>query len=121
MVLDSLQSVELLKSGKTMWCYRFVNLMGGEIWVESEGLGKGTTVTFIVKLGLPEKPSEQDRQSTPSPASVHSRTDFSNVKVLVTDDNGYVFCTMFSAFHFFRPHEWHLTCVPFVIGFAKWC
>ncbi|RAL42085.1 hypothetical protein DM860_011868 [Cuscuta australis] len=32
-------------------CKRFVQLMGGHIWVESEGAWKGTTVTFIVKLG----------------------------------------------------------------------
>lgn len=25
--------------------------MGGHIWIESEGLGKGTTVTFLVRLG----------------------------------------------------------------------
>lgn len=68
--------------------------MGGEISIESEGLGKGTTVRFGVKLGLPEKPSETDRQITPSPASVHLRTDFSGVKVLVTDDNGYVICNI---------------------------
>lgn len=60
--------------------------------MESEGVGKGTTVRFGVKLGLPEKPSETDRQIAPSPASVHLRTDFSGVKVLVTDDNGYVVC-----------------------------
>jgi len=28
--------------------------MDGHIWVESEGIGKGTLVTFVVKLGLPE-------------------------------------------------------------------
>ncbi|KAG9159906.1 hypothetical protein Leryth_005666 [Lithospermum erythrorhizon] len=33
-------------------CKRFVNLMGGHIWVESEGLGKGCTVTCIIKLGI---------------------------------------------------------------------
>ncbi|KAG5231715.1 hypothetical protein OIU76_005440 [Salix suchowensis] len=33
-------------------CKRFLNLMGGEIWIESEGLDKGTVATFIVKLGL---------------------------------------------------------------------
>ncbi|KAK9076558.1 hypothetical protein SSX86_004892 [Deinandra increscens subsp. villosa] len=32
-------------------CKRFVNLMGGHIWIESGGLGKGTTVAFLVKLG----------------------------------------------------------------------
>lgn len=33
-------------------CKRFVNLMGGHIWIESEGLDKGSTATFIVKLGI---------------------------------------------------------------------
>ncbi|KAD3338161.1 hypothetical protein E3N88_33682 [Mikania micrantha] len=32
-------------------CKRFVKMMGGHIWVESEGLGKGTTVSFLVRLG----------------------------------------------------------------------
>ncbi|CAM6002507.1 unnamed protein product [Sphagnum balticum] len=62
-------------------CKRFVNLMGGHIWVESAGLGKGTLVTFVVKLGLPEHPNELDRQMA-------MRTDFTGVRVLVTDDNG---------------------------------
>ncbi|KAK9726344.1 hypothetical protein RND81_05G207600 [Saponaria officinalis] len=31
-------------------CKRLVNIMEGNIWVESEGLDRGTTVTFIVKL-----------------------------------------------------------------------
>lgn len=62
--------------------------MDGQIWIESEGLGKGTTVIFTIKLGLPERESEQDRQIQPvAPSSL--RTDFSGVKVLVTDDNGY--------------------------------
>lgn len=32
--------------------------MGGEIWVESEGVGKGIIVIFIVKFGFFEKLSE---------------------------------------------------------------
>ncbi|URE31588.1 Ethylene receptor [Musa troglodytarum] len=32
-------------------CRRFVSLMEGQIWLESEGIGKGCTATFIVKLG----------------------------------------------------------------------
>ncbi|KAL9228220.1 hypothetical protein vseg_003825 [Gypsophila vaccaria] len=32
-------------------CKRFVNLMGGQIWIESEGLDQGSIATFIVKLG----------------------------------------------------------------------
>jgi len=38
---------------------RFVNKMGGHIWVESEGPGKGTTVTFVVRLALAEKKTEE--------------------------------------------------------------
>lgn len=30
---------------------RFVDMMGGHIWIESGGLGKGTTVAFLVKVG----------------------------------------------------------------------
>ncbi|XP_047975059.1 probable ethylene response sensor 1 [Salvia hispanica] len=36
-------------------CKRFVNLMGGHMWVESEGLGHGSTVTFVVRLGKYDK------------------------------------------------------------------
>ncbi|KAK4418101.1 ATP-dependent RNA helicase DEAH13 [Sesamum alatum] len=38
-------------------CKRFVNLMGGEIWIESDGQGKGSTVTFIVRLGTCNNPN----------------------------------------------------------------
>ncbi|CAK9251665.1 unnamed protein product, partial [Sphagnum jensenii] len=69
-------------------CKRFVNLMDGHIWVESEGFGKGTLVTFIVKLGLPEKINELDRHMTTAVQPSHQRTDFSGVRILVTDDNG---------------------------------
>ncbi|WOL12166.1 ethylene receptor [Canna indica] len=33
-------------------CRRFVSLMKGQIWVESEGVRKGCTATFVVKLGV---------------------------------------------------------------------
>ncbi|CAL9085401.1 unnamed protein product, partial [Musa textilis] len=33
-------------------CRRFVSLMEGQIWLESEGIGKRCTTTFIVKLGI---------------------------------------------------------------------
>ncbi|KAF6136914.1 hypothetical protein GIB67_025748 [Kingdonia uniflora] len=35
---------------------RFLSLMEGHIWIESEGLGKGCTATFLVKLGIAEHP-----------------------------------------------------------------
>ncbi|KAI0528868.1 hypothetical protein KFK09_001411 [Dendrobium nobile] len=37
-------------------CKRFVNLMKGRMWLESEGFGKGCTTIFIVKLGVSEDP-----------------------------------------------------------------
>ena len=75
---------------RLLWWNRFVNLMDGHIWIESEGLGKGSIVTFIVKLNVPEPPSQHSIQisATSQPSSSQSRTDFSGVRVLVTDDNG---------------------------------
>ncbi|KAF6159338.1 hypothetical protein GIB67_032109 [Kingdonia uniflora] len=35
---------------------RFLSLMEGHIWIESECLGKGCTATFLVKLGIAERP-----------------------------------------------------------------
>ncbi|KAK7269654.1 hypothetical protein RIF29_22388 [Crotalaria pallida] len=43
-------------------CKRFVNLMGGHIWIESEGLDKGSTATFIVKLGIYGNPDLSGHQ-----------------------------------------------------------
>ncbi|KAG0595493.1 hypothetical protein M758_UG171000 [Ceratodon purpureus] len=70
-------------------CKRFVNLMDGHIWIESEGVGKGSIVTFVVKLNVPEPPSYHSIQIAPSSQSSGSGCrDFSGVRVLVTDDNG---------------------------------
>ncbi|KAK1315635.1 Ethylene receptor [Acorus calamus] len=38
-------------------CKRFANLMGGHIWLDSEGPGKGCTAIFVVKLGNCEIPN----------------------------------------------------------------
>ncbi|MCL7031057.1 hypothetical protein MKW94_007577 [Papaver nudicaule] len=47
-------------------CKRFVNLMDGHIWIESEGIGKGSTATFIVKLGIHDEKSDlSGKQSLP--------------------------------------------------------
>ncbi|XP_020686883.1 probable ethylene response sensor 1 [Dendrobium catenatum] len=43
-------------------CKRFVNLMKGRIWLESEGIGKGCTTIFIVKLGISEDPALRFQQ-----------------------------------------------------------
>lgn len=46
---------------------RFVSLMEGNIWLESEGVGKGCTAMFFVKLGMPEKPNANLRRMAPHP------------------------------------------------------
>lgn len=76
---------------------RFVNLMEGHIWIESEGIGKGCTATFIVKLGIPDRSNELKLPFVPKvPGNhVHGRTNFAGLKVLVMDDNGSV-TTLFS-------------------------
>lgn len=38
-------------------CKRFVGLMGGYMWIESEGLEKGCTASFIIRLGICNGPS----------------------------------------------------------------
>lgn len=43
-------------------CKRFINLMDGNIVVESEGVGKGCTVTFMVKLRMCQDQSGGRRQ-----------------------------------------------------------
>lgn len=67
-------------------CKRFVTLMQGHIWIESEGFGKGCTVTFIVKLQLPEHSSEMRQLAFPSPPS-NMWADFAGVRILVIDDS----------------------------------
>lgn len=79
------------------WVFRFVALMDGHIWIESEGLGKGCTATFIVKLGIPEKLNESKFPALPKVPANHIQANFSGLKVLVMDDNGsvtfpFIFC-----------------------------
>lgn len=69
-------------------CKRFVNLMDGHIWLESEGLGKGCTAIFMVKLGLRGRSNEAKPQYMSRAPVNHVRTNFTGLKVLVMDDNG---------------------------------
>ncbi|XVF04479.1 hypothetical protein REPUB_Repub05bG0086600 [Reevesia pubescens] len=69
-------------------CKRFVNLMEGHIWIESEGLGKGCTAIFIVKLGIPECLNESKLPFIPKMSTNHGPTAFPGLKVLVMDENG---------------------------------
>ncbi|GAB4849237.1 mitochondrial 2-enoyl thioester reductase [Ancistrocladus abbreviatus] len=69
-------------------CKRFVSLMEGHIWIESEGLGKGCAAIFIVKLGIPERSNETKLLLVPKGPMNHAPTNFSGLKVLVMDENG---------------------------------
>ncbi|KAL2476492.1 Ethylene receptor 1 [Abeliophyllum distichum] len=68
-------------------CKRFVNLMEGQIWIESEGLGKGSTAFFIVKLGIPGHSNESRLPFVPKVPGNHMPTNFSGLKIVVMDDN----------------------------------
>lgn len=68
---------------------RFVNLMEGQIWLESDGLGKGCTAIFMVKLGIPGCSNEAklplvSRGGGPG----HVQLAFPGLKVLLMDENG---------------------------------
>lgn len=66
---------------------RFVNLMEGNIWIESEGVGKGCTAIFDVKLGI----SNESKQSgIPKVPANPQHVNFAGLKVLVMDENGLV-------------------------------
>ncbi|KAK4799193.1 hypothetical protein SAY86_024558 [Trapa natans] len=72
-------------------CKRFVHLMGGHIWVESEGLGKGTNVTFLVKLGVCKDLRELESFRVANRARpIHGSADFSSHKQLVGEGEGKV-------------------------------
>jgi ethylene receptor len=60
--------------------------MHGHIWIESDGLGKGCMVTFVVRLQLmpPPTPAKLEQTSRDEQAAT---TDLKGLKVLVTDDN----------------------------------
>ncbi|CAH9091037.1 unnamed protein product [Cuscuta epithymum] len=68
-------------------CKRFVNIMEGQIWMESEGVGKGATAIFIVKLGIPGLSNELKPSFGQKHPPNHAHTIFSGLKVLLMDDN----------------------------------
>ncbi|KAG0558831.1 hypothetical protein M758_10G054500 [Ceratodon purpureus] len=66
-------------------CKKFVQLMNGHIWIESEGLNRGSVVTFLVRLQL-QSDSSKERER-PSREEELNKEDLNGLKVLVTDDN----------------------------------
>lgn len=62
--------------------------MEGHIWIESEGLGKGSTAIFIIKLGIPGRANESKLPFVTKLPANHTQMSFQGLKVLVMDENG---------------------------------
>ena len=75
--------------------------MEGHIRVESEGLGRGSTAIFIVKLGVPGRLNESKLPLLHKGPGNQAKQNFSGVKVVVMDDNRLVsflhFCLFFGS------------------------
>ncbi|XP_072954550.1 probable ethylene response sensor 1 [Typha angustifolia] len=67
---------------------RFVGLMGGHIWLESEGIGKGCTTTFIVKLGVCDNQSGHLQQTLPPTKLHHREAESADYIALLKNENG---------------------------------
>ncbi|KAL9661200.1 hypothetical protein QQ045_026022 [Rhodiola kirilowii] len=62
--------------------------MEGHIWIESEGLGKGCTAIFIVKLGIAEITDEAKHLDLAMVPENQPQATYPGLKVLVMDENG---------------------------------
>jgi signal transduction histidine kinase/CheY-like chemotaxis protein len=60
---------------------RLTELMGGRMWAESEGQGKGSTFLFTIYVSAAELPAESRREY------VGAQPELSGKRVLVVDDN----------------------------------
>lgn len=63
--------------------------MGGHIWIESEGLDKGTAATFIIKLGLCSNPDDSSlHQAASRGRTNHGSGDLTGHKPPFRDHDG---------------------------------
>ncbi|CAD6343951.1 unnamed protein product [Miscanthus lutarioriparius] len=71
-------------------CKRFVSLMGGHIWIDSEGTGRGCTATFVVKLGVCDNTNTYQQQVTPLvwPSSADSDLSAPSAPKVLPDGRG---------------------------------
>ncbi|XP_057535881.1 probable ethylene response sensor 1 [Amaranthus tricolor] len=69
-------------------CKRFVNLMGGQIWIDSEGQHKGTVATFVVKLGMCKNPGDALIQQLAEGHADQGNTEFLSNKQMFKDGDG---------------------------------
>lgn len=60
--------------------------MGGHIWIESEGLDKGSTATFLVKLGMCSNPNDSSVDQVPTHVrAYHGSADLTGQKPILRD------------------------------------
>lgn len=59
--------------------------MEGQIWLESEGMGKGCTAIFIVKLGLCDQSSNL-KQIVPAARQIHEDPNLSGSRPPFSDE-----------------------------------
>lgn len=71
-------------------CKRFVHLMGGLIWIDSDGLDRGSTVSFIVKLGICGRPTDSPMHQVAYGGRHHSGSEDLTGHKLVLSDTGNV-------------------------------
>lgn len=56
--------------------------MGGHIWIDSEGTGRGCTATFVIKLGVCDNTNTYQQQLIPLVWPSSADSDLSAPKVL---------------------------------------
>lgn len=61
--------------------------MGGHIWLDSEGLDKGSTVTFLVKLGICNNPGSPIHPVALKGRASHGSADLTGPKPLFRDND----------------------------------
>lgn len=65
--------------------------MRGHIWIESEGIDKGTNATFIVRVGICHASGDPSTQQAASKGrGNHASADFIGHKPLFRDNDGMV-------------------------------
>jgi len=69
------------------WLNRFVNLMGGQIWIESEGPDKGCIATFVVKLGICSNPNDPLALQVAARGHLSESAEFIGNKQMFKDNN----------------------------------
>ncbi|KAJ6796152.1 putative ethylene response sensor 1 [Iris pallida] len=68
-------------------CKRFISLMDGHIWLESEGVGKGCLATFVVKLGICESQNGYQQQLVHMNRLNHGDAGFPGPRELLKEEN----------------------------------